>query len=419
MNIMIIVLDGFGIGAMPDAGKIRSSDLTANTALSLATWTMESLGRPMQIPYLASLGLEQLDTALNGLVTSVPPSDPAVTSVYHRVALGYPGADTFAGHQTMMGADMSHVRTATIGDFQQPLLQVLRGSGHKAEPLDGDRPLIVVDDTVLVHDNLEADPRLNWNVSGRLTDNRFEEIEAIAHLTRQVAPVGRVIAVGGHSDEALVAYVREGPDGTLGMDTPASGFYRNGGLQVLHLGADIDHRRQLPEIAAQAGADVTLVGKAADILETDTPVGRHPGVETRQVLDDALDALQSGRSSEDALSVVNVQQTDLAGHQQDPARYVAVLEEFDRWLGSVLPTLEGRDLLLITADHGNDPMIGHAFHTREYVPCLVIRAGTEAGGITAKAGEPFDSLATVGASCASLLGLPAGAIGHGRVKKLF
>ncbi|MBK3560512.1 phosphopentomutase, partial [Streptomyces sp. MBT56] len=156
-----------------------------------------------------------------------------------RAALGYPGADTFAGHQTMMGADFSRVSVARLADHLDEVADALTAAGHRTERLES-RPLLLVDKTVLVHDNLEADPGINWNASGSLEDLPFEGdtgILAIARTVRAVAPVARVIAVGGHADGPLPGFVRPGEGGTVGLDTPATGFYRNGGLRVQHLGA--------------------------------------------------------------------------------------------------------------------------------------------------------------------------------------
>jgi phosphopentomutase len=396
---LILVVDGFGVGAMPDAGALRPGDLRADTLGSLAAWSREHRGRQIALPNLAAVGLAALrpDLGLTG-----PTARPAVA---RRAARGYPGADTFAGHQTMMGADMSHVVMCRVGERISELTAALEAAGHSVELFQGGRPLLVVDGAALVHDNLEADPGLNWNVSASLDELPWEEILAIATLVRAHAPVARVIAVGGHSDRPLAASVRTGADGTIGLDTPASGFYRLGGLRVQHLGVEIDHERQLPQLADSAGLPVTLVGKAADILVA-RGADYRPGVETEQVLAHAAAGVRRG-----GLTVANVQQTDLAGHQQDPARYAALLEQVDAAIPALLAELGPDGLLVVTGDHGNDPAIGHPFHTREYTPVLAVRGGDPPG--TPEAAPDLASLADVGASVAAWLGLDAARLGIG------
>ncbi|MEE6273312.1 phosphopentomutase [Georgenia wangjunii] len=400
MTATVLVLDGFGIGAMGDAGMLRTEDARADTLGSLVRWARETRGRELDVRHLAGLGLAALRPDLGLAIETA-----GVRATARRSALGYPGADTFAGHQTMMGADMSRVVVCPLSQRIDEVRAALEEAGHRTALLDG-KPVIVVDDAMLVHDNLEADPGLNWNVSARLELVPWEQILAAAEAVRAVAPVARVIAVGGRSDRPLTESVRPGDFGTIGMDTPASGFYRNGGLQVQHLGADIDHSRQLPELAARAGLPVTLVGKAADILVTDAEVTRLPGVETEEILTDTLRAATGG-----GLVVSNVQQTDLAGHQQDPGRFVTMLEMVDAAVPELVASLrDPGDLLVVVADHGNDPLIGHGYHTREYVPVLAVTPGRAATGV----GEVLTSLADVGASVAAALGLDPTALGNGR-----
>jgi phosphopentomutase len=401
---VIVVIDGFGIGAMPDAGALRPGDSTADTCGHVLDHGRDLLGRPLRLPALGALGLGVVHPHQD--LARATPLPVAVG----RAALGYPGADTFAGHQTMMGADFSRVTVALLGEHLTDVTAALKAAGHTVSLLDG-RPLLVVDDAVLVHDNLEADPGINWNASGRLEDLSFEGILAIARTVRTVAPVARVIAVGGHADGPLGTFVREGDGGTVGLDTPASGFYRNGGLEVRHLGAELDHTRQLPDLAARAGIPVTLVGKAADILACDAAV-RRPAVVTAEVVAHTLDAVRS--ADRDALVVANVQETDLAGHQQDTERYGRVLEETDAGLFELIGLLDGAgDRLIVTGDHGNDPTIGHAYHTREFVPVLIHRPGTT--GTERRPDAP--TLADVGATAAASLGLDTGALANGSARR--
>ncbi|GAB3473503.1 phosphopentomutase [Nocardiopsis coralliicola] len=400
----LLVLDGLGAGALADAGALRPDDAAADTLGSVARWSASARGRPLEVPHLAGLGLVEVRPDLSGVLA--PPA-PLLRARGARSGLGYPGADSFAGHQTLMGADMSHVVLRRLAESQGSVTGALRAAGHRVAPLDGG-PVLVVDGAALVHDNLEADPGLNWNVSGRLEDLSFEQILSIARTVRAAAPVARVIAVGGHAEQPLRASVRAGDGGTVGLDTPASGFYRNGGLRVQHLGAAVDHARQLHEVAAAHGHPVTLVGKAADLLVTDRAVDRRPAVETDRILDLTADAAGRG------LTVANVQQTDLAGHSRDHAAFADQLEAADRRLPELTARLGPSDLLVITGDHGNDPGIGHAFHTREAVPVLA------AAGRPGQPGRGADlaSLADIGASTAAWLGLPGGSLASGTASDL-
>jgi phosphopentomutase len=408
----ILVIDGFGIGAMPDAGALRSTDVEADTLGSLAKWAIKSQGRPIKVGNMMGAGMAALRPDLVGF------TEPATRMARGRVtvrksALGYPGADTFAGHQTMMGADMSNVTLCRVGERIPELTEALKANGHKVELLNGVEKLLVVDEVALVHDNLEADPALNWNVSARLDEISWEEILEISKIVRRVAPVARVIAVGGYSDRPLSDSVRPGPGNTIGLDTPASGFYKLGGLQVLHMGVEIDHTRQLPQAVSAAGFPVTLVGKAADILvASGADVYSKPGVDTKGILEDTLIGIQRG-----GLTVANVQQTDLAGHQQDVKMFASIVEQVDAALPELVRALGSNGVLVITGDHGNDPDIGHAFHTREYVPVIAIN-GRDKPTDEVESLEDMSSLAEVGASVAARFGLRDDVLANGKPREL-
>lgn len=148
------------------------------------------------------------------------------------------------------------------------------------------------------------------------------------------------------------------------------------------------------------------MGKAADILVCGAAT-RHPAVATADVLSHTLDAV---RAEGDALVVANVQETDLAGHQQDTARYGQLLEQVDAGLAGLVALLAAPgDRLIVTGDHGNDPTIGHAHHTREYVPVLIHRPGADGVELLPDA----HSLADVGATAALSLALDPEGLAEG------
>ena len=104
---------------------------------------------------------------------------------------------------------------------------------------------------------------------------------------------------------------------------------------------------------------------------------------------------------------INVQDTDLAGHDEDARRFAAVLELCDVAIGETLDLVGIGDVLLITSDHGNDPTIGHDKHTREFTPLLV--AGQ---GIAPRALAPRESLADIAATIAEIFAVRQPEIGR-------
>ena len=82
-------------------------------------------------------------------------------------------------------------------------------------------------------------------------------------------------------------------------------------------------------------------------------------------------AIENIKQYDHAFFCINIQETDLAGHSQDAQRYADILKIVDKRVGDIIKELNEEDILIITADHGNDPSIGHSKHTREQVPILI------------------------------------------------
>lgn len=99
-------------------------------------------------------------------------------------------------------------------------------------------------------------------------------------------------------------------------------------------------------------------------------------------------------------------ETDLAGHAEDVDWYCNLLNEVDKWLSAFIPKMDDEDILIIMADHGNDPTIGHSNHTREYVPIIVVGNKVKQVDIGLR-----ETMADVGATFSDFFGLPATAEG--------
>ena len=96
----------------------------------------------------------------------------------------------------------------------------------------------------------------------------------------------------------------------------------------------------------------------------------------------------------------NIQETDLAGHAQNSERYLEILKIADNGIGELLKHLKQEDILIIMADHGNDPDIGCSRHTRENVPLLFVKEGIEGKNLGTR-----ETLSDVGASVCDYFGV--------------
>ncbi len=216
---------------------------------------------------------------------------------------------------------------------------------------------------------METDLGQAINVVGALDDCGFELIDTIGHIVRKHVKVPRVIAFGGSN--VTIQDITNNiitKDEFIGIDAPGSGVYKEN-YQVIHIGYGVDKTKQLPLALDKVGIKNYFYGKVENIVYNPNGIN-FPCVDTYDTLTkliEDIDLYQEG------FFFLNIQETDLAGHGENPKRYIDVLNIADERIGVLMSKLEKEDVLIVMADHGNDPTIGHSKHTREYVPILVYR----------------------------------------------
>lgn len=388
-RFIVIVLDGFGMGAMADARQTRPGDEVASTLGSILRDFPEA-----KFPTLEKLGLMNAFGAESAAMKFAPDANAGRAELMHF------GADTFMGHQEIMG---TLPKRPVVQPFQEKVDAIkahLEAHGHKVQirQREGLRYLLV-DDYVTVADNIDADFGMAYNCTAPLDFISFEKEMEIGHLVREIATVNRVIPFGGTGntiDDVLAAEeTREGK--FIGIHAVKSKSYVQG-YQCRHLGYGVDKTVQAPTILTDAGIPVTLMGKVADIVANDG--GKSVScVPTDEVLDLTI---QEIRDLPEGFICTNVQETDLAGHSQDSGWYYRLLCTADEKISRMLPMLDEEDILLVMADHGNDPDIGHNKHTRENVPLLVYRKGITGVDLGLR-----KSLSDVGATVCDFFGVRA------------
>jgi phosphotriesterase-related protein len=194
-------------------------------------------------------------------------------------------------------------------------------------------------------------------------------VKAIGRTVREQASVGRVITFGGQlsSTQNIFDAVEEKEGGYIGINAPRSGAYKQG-FQVVHMGYGVDEQVQVPAQLFAVDVPTVLVGKVADIVSNPHGISWENLVDSQQIME--ITRAEFNRR-ETAFICTNIQETDLAGHAEDVERYVDRLELVDEQLALLMADMRPDDCLVVMADHGNDPTIGHSKHTREKVPLLV------------------------------------------------
>lgn len=389
---IVLVIDGLGIGAMPDVANVRPRDVGADTLAHV----VQAAGG-LSLPNLERLGLGTVAPA-SGLRVEAHP-----IAAHGRCALGYAGADTYLGHQVLMGSNVPDAPEELFEVVRDDVAAALRRAGHEVVPASPDVSALLVDGAMIVGDNLESDPLQTYHTVGSLEDLPYERIVEVAQVVRDVARVRRIVAMGGRGFRSadVIRCTERRPTGQCGVNNVALGLYTKQYV-VRHLTRGTRPDVQVSTIMRKAGWPVHLIGKVADVVVCEG-AQKAPHVPTPDVLEatyQALDAVSHG------LIAINVQETDLAGHDQDALRYAQCLRTTDEGIGRILAKLTPRDILMITGDHGNDPTIGHDKHTREFTPLLVY--GESVAPIALGQRE---SLADIGATVAEIFGTAPPEIG--------
>ena len=383
-RVFVIVLDSLGIGAMADAAKF--DDAGADT-LGHISDTVEHLN----IPNLQRMGLANLKA-----LKQVPPVDQP-TAYYMAMNEASNGKDTMTGHWEMMGIRTEKpFITFTDTGFPKELIDELEKRcgrkiiGNKAASgtviLDELGEQEVNDGKLIVYTSADSVLQICGNEETMGLETLYHYCEIARELTmRDEWRVGRVIArpyVGKKRGEFKRTSNRH--DYALKPTGPTV-------LNALK----------------GAGYDVISVGKINDIF-----VGE--GITESNHSESSVHGMQQtidiAKRDFRGLCFTNLVDFDaLWGHRRNPVGYGEEIEKFDQKLGELLPVLREDDLLILTADHGNDPTYKGTDHTREQVPFLAYSPSDIGSGEL----KTSDTFAVIGATIADNFGvkMPEGTIG--------
>ena len=383
-RIFLIVIDSLGIGAMKDAADY--GDAGADTLGHIDRTVKE-----LKLPAMERLGLGNLCT-----LSHVASSDHPL-GYYARLNEASLGKDTMTGHWEMMGLHITKpFKTFTEHGFPPELIHELEErTGHKIVGNRSESGTKILDDLgehqirtgdMIVYTS--ADSVLQ--IAGHEETFGLDELYRCCEIARQITmkdewKVGRVIArpyVGRKKGEFKRTPNRH--------DYAVSPF----GKTAL-------------DILKDAGYDVISVGKIADIFNNQGITEKYHSDSSVQGMEQTVEI---AKRDFHGLTFVNLVDFDaLWGHRRNPEGYGRELEKFDEKLTQLLPLIREDDLLMITADHGNDPTYTGTDHTREQTPLLIYSPGFKGGELPVQ-----DTFAVSGATILDNFGLsPAvGMIGH-------
>ncbi len=345
---VVIVLDGVGAGAAPDAAIY--GDQGANSLGNAA----KAVGG-LNAPHLAALGL--------GCITPIPglPNSAVGPCGYGRLQPQSPGKDTVSGHWELMGIRLAKAFPTYPNGFPEEILTAFtRQIGRDVLGNKAASGTQIIQELGAEHLRT-GKPILYTSADSVFQVAAHEEVIPVAELHR-ICRLARGILKGDHAVGRVIARPFLG--------TATHGFRRTANRRDYPLAPESP---TLMDRLKAAGKSVITIGKIDDIF---AGRGFTRSCHTTDNASSTAALLTLLEEDFEGLLFANLIEFDMIyGHRRDPHGYIAALEEFDRHLPALQQRLHSDDLVMIVADHGVDSTAPGSDHTREYVPLLVFGPG--------------------------------------------
>ena len=347
-----MVLDSAGIGEMPDAAAWGDSG--ADTIGHILQ------SRSVRLPNLQKLGLGNIRP-----LTGIPAAESPIGS-YGKCTLKSNGKDTTTGHWEMAGIILKKAFPTYPNGFPD---DVVDRFVHEAN-LPGILGNVPASGTEIIKELGEEHVRTGKPIVYTSADSVFqiaahEEVVPIDRLY-EMCEIARKVLDGEHRVGRVIARPFLGSN--------AADFTRT---ENRHDYAVPPPSGNLLPLLEEAGRDVVCIGKIASIYDSMGVTQDLTAKNNDQTIDQTINALNAESRG---LIFSNLVDFDmLYGHRRDTEGYAKALEHFDTRLPEIYDAMKHDDLLMLTADHGNDPTAPGSDHTREYVPLIVFGKSARAG----------------------------------------
>jgi len=372
-RVTLIVLDGAGIGEMPDAEAWgdKGSDTFGHILDS----------RQVHLPNLQRYGLGNI-RPLKGVPALAEPR-----GCYGRCALRSNGKDTTTGHWEMAGIILEKAFPTYPNGFPPSIIdQFIRETG-----VPGILGNVPASGTEIIKQLGDEHVRTAKPIVYTSGDSVFQIAahEQVIPLPKlyEICETARRMLDGQHKVGRVIARPFLGEPG---------GFYRT---ENRHDYAVPPPRENLLVALEDEGLDVVCIGKIASIYDSNGVTEDRTAKNNEQSIDQTIGALNDESRGMIFSNLVDFDM--LFGHRRDTEGFARALEHFDSRLPEIEASMRDGDLMIITADHGNDPTFPGSDHTREYAPMLVYGNNARAGVDLGKR----DSLADIGQTIAENFGL--------------
>ena len=341
-RIIILVMDSVGIGHAPDAAKFN--DEGSNTLGHI-----EATAGLIHCPILRSLGLAN--------IADIKTDETPVMSAYGKMEEVSTGKDTTSGHWEMMGHPVTVPFPTFYDGFPKELMDTFTketGYGYLGNEVASGTEII---ERLGVEHMKTGKPIVYTSADSVFQIAAHEDVIPLEDLYRMCEITRNKVCVGDYYVGRIIARPFIGKPGHFVRTSNRHDYSRMP-----------EHRMVQQELQA-AQIPTVAVGKIGDIYAHVGWDESYPTKSNAHGMNVVLYLL--GSSFESGLMMVNLVEFDsLYGHRRNVEGYKRAIEDFDYQLSGLLPLLKDDDLLIITADHGNDPTWHGTDHTREHVPLL-------------------------------------------------
>ena len=353
-RVILIVLDSVGCGELPDARDYldEGSDTLGNISRRV----------PLQVPNLRRLGLARVST-----VNRLDP-EPDPEGAFGRLAESSPGKDSVTGHWELMGLVLDRAFPVFPNGFPRELIEEFErriGRGTLANKTASGTAIL---DELGAEHLRTGEPIVYTSADSVFQIAAHEDVVPVPELYRW-CEIAYELAGVGMGVGRVIARPFIGAPGAFRRTANRRDF------------ALVPFAPTLLDYVKDAGLPVVAIGKIEDLF-----AGRGITTATHTASDDeGMDeVLHAMTTTPRGFILANLVDSDtLYGHRNDVAGYAANLERVDARLGELLSQLAPNDLLVVTADHGNDPTTPSTDHSREYVPVFLagraVRPGVDLG----------------------------------------
>ncbi len=376
-RVFLIVLDSFGIGELPDADEY--GDKGSNTLKSCF------LQKEFYVPTLQRLGLFNIDGVDFGEKTTKP------AAAYGRLKEASKGKDTTTGHWEICGIISEKAMPTYPDGFPQEIVDEfsrLTGRGVLCnKPYSGTKVIADYGEehlrtgALIVYTSADSVFQVAAHESIVPPEQLYEYCKTARKLLCGDNAVGRVIARPFEGDYPFKRMARRHD---FSLEPP---------------------KKTLLDCLSENGLDVISVGKIYDIFAGKGITESHP---TKSNADGMKQTSELLGKDFHGLCFINLVDFDMVyGHRNDAVGYAKALTEFDSWLSGFLENISEDDIVMITADHGCDPLTESTDHSREYIPLLIYGKAIKPINLGTR-----ETYADIGKTVGALFGIDCGISGE-------